>query len=140
MSAPPPELEIREATGGEIADAVAVLEAAMLEVDVERVRASGDGAVLVAIPDGGGRDAPERVVVGALVLDGREIAALAVRPRRRGQGIGSALVGAADERVDGTLVAGFDADLRPFYERLGFAVERIGGGRCRGRLDAARGG
>jgi GNAT superfamily N-acetyltransferase len=41
------------------------------------------------------------------VLDGEEILAVAVRRRRRGQGIGSALVEAALEDRD-ELVAGFD--------------------------------
>jgi GNAT superfamily N-acetyltransferase len=128
--------EIREATDDEIADATSVLDAAMLAVDRERVRTlagDDDGAVLVAIADG---EATTGVVLGALVLDGREIAALAVRPRRRGGGIGSALVRAAAERTDGPLLASFDAARRPFYERLGFAVERGDGGRYRGRLDA----
>lgn len=139
MSVPSRGIEIREATGDRVADAVAVIEAAMLDVDATRARElagdDADGAVLVAVatdesPSGG-------VVLGALLLDGREITALAVRPRRRDQGIGSALVRAASERVDGPLLAAFDADCRPFYERLGFAIERVEEGRYRGRLDAA---
>ena len=142
MSAP--ELEIREATDDEIVDAASVLEAAMLEVDVERARAlagrDADGAVLVAVPADSARAASEGVVVGALVLDAREITALAVRPRRRDRGIGSALVRAADARVGGPVLAAFDADLRPFYEHLGFAIERVAEDRYRGRLGESRGG
>ena len=69
----------------------------------------------------------------------RRIDAIAVRPRRRGQGIGTALVEAAAEAV-GPLVAAFDDDLRPFYEQMGFEVELLEGGRCRGRLPEARDG
>lgn len=65
----------------------------------------------------------------------REIVAVAVRPGRRGQGIGSALVSAAASRRE-ELVAGFDSDVRPFYESLGFEVE-CEGDRCRGSLDAS---
>lgn len=119
---------------------MAVLEAAMLEVDAKRVRALADGvadgAVLVATPED--REAPtpaDDPILGALVLDGRTIEALAVRPRRRGQGIGSALVRAARDRASDPLIATFDAHLQEFYERLGFSVERIGVARCRGRLE-----
>jgi GNAT superfamily N-acetyltransferase len=139
------DIAISEATGDVVADAVSVLEAAMLEVDAGRVRtlASGgadggavNGAVLVAT--GGGhtsRSTDGGVILGALVLDERRIEALAVRPRRRGQGIGSALVRAAGDRADGPVVAAFDAHLREFYERLGFTIEPVGEARYRGRLD-----
>ncbi|MEF8855210.1 MAG: GNAT family N-acetyltransferase [Haloarculaceae archaeon] len=66
------------------------------------------------------------------------IAAIAVRRRRRGQGIGTALIEAAAAEI-GTLVAEFDADLVPFYEHLGFELEPLPGGRCRGRLQAQTG-
>jgi len=75
-------------------------------------------------------------VLGALVLEGREITGVAVRRRRRDQGIGRRLVEAAAARR-GTLVAEFDAAVRPFYEALGFVVESVGDGRFRGRLDAS---
>jgi len=138
MSAPPRRIEICEAAGDRVTEAVGVFEAAMLDVDVTRARAvagDADGTVLVAVD----ADAPPSggVVLGALLLDGREITAIAVRPRRRGQGIGSALVRAASARADGPLVAFFEAGLRPFYDRLGFAIERAAEGRYRGRLDTA---
>jgi GNAT superfamily N-acetyltransferase len=69
-------------------------------------------------------------IVGALVLDGEHVAAVAVRPGRRGQGVGTALVEAAAARRD-RLTADFDSGVRPFYESLGFDVERSDG-RCRG--------
>ncbi|MFB6228342.1 MAG: GNAT family N-acetyltransferase [Halobacteriales archaeon] len=140
MSPRPRDVAISEATGGRVTDAMAVLEAAMLEVDAGRVRTlaggAADGAVLIATTgDHESRSLAGGVVLGALVLDGRRIEALAVRPRRRGQGIGSALVRAARDRADGHLIAAFDAHLREFYERLGFAVDPIGEARYRGRLE-----
>lgn len=67
------------------------------------------------------------------VLDGEEILAVAVRRRRRSQGIGSALVEAALEDRD-ELVAGFDERVRPFWKGLGFEIEDAEeAGRYRGR-------
>ena len=73
-------------------------------------------------------------VLGVLVLDGAEIEAVAVRRRRRGQGIGTALVEAAADRRD-RLDAVFDAHVCPFYEALGFDVERVEEKRYRGLLE-----
>jgi GNAT superfamily N-acetyltransferase len=113
-------MEIREAAGEDLPAVMNVLDGAALEIDVETVRAGIDGdGTLVAVSDDGGR------VLGAVVLDGGHVVAVAVRRRRRGQGLGSALLEAAAERRE-RLVAEFDADLRPFYEGLGFAVEHTG--------------
>lgn len=97
-----------------------ILDAAMLEVDEG---ALGDGTLLVAREEGR--------ILGALLLAGSEVVAVAVRPKRRGQSVGSALVRAAASRRE-ELHAEFDPDVRPFYESLGFEVE-CDGGRCRGR-------
>ena len=124
-------IDVREATADELAAVLGVLDGAALETDAGRVRASLDsGDVLVASPVGAHRsgDDPvpaDRTVVGALVLDGEEIANVAVRRRRRGQGIGTALVEAAAARRD-RLVAEFDSDVCPFYESRGFSVEAVG--------------
>ena len=64
------------------------------------------------------------------MLDGEEIVAVAVRPGRRGQGVGTALVEAAADRRE-RLTAGFDPGVRPFYESLGFEIE-CDDGRCQG--------
>lgn len=107
-----------------------VLEGAMLDVDAASVAERVPEDVLVAIA---GAEAPgDDRILGALVLDGDEVEAVAVRPGRRGQGIGTALVAAADERR-GALTAEFDGDVRPFYESLGFEVVPLGGDRFRGR-------
>jgi GNAT superfamily N-acetyltransferase len=133
------DVAIDEVPPDAVADAVGVLEAAMLEVDPGRVRTlaggEADGAVLAATAADRADGPAAGVVLGALVLDGRTIEALAVRPRRRDQGIGSALVRAARDRAGGPVDAAFDARLRPFYERLGFTIEPVAGTRYRGRLD-----
>jgi GNAT superfamily N-acetyltransferase len=60
------------------------------------------------------------------------VTAVAVRPNRRGQGIGSALVAEALRR-EGRLVAEFDRRVRPFWEALDFEIEPItGSDRLRG--------
>ncbi|QLD89677.1 GNAT family N-acetyltransferase [Natronomonas salina] len=102
---------VREATAEAEPTARSILNAAMLEVDDETVERS---TVLVAVDDGR--------VLGALVLDDERIDAVAVRPGRRGQGVGSALVEAAASRRE-QVTASFDPGVRPFYESLGFEVD-----------------
>ncbi|WP_254273004.1 GNAT family N-acetyltransferase [Haloarcula marina] len=122
---------VREATVSDLPDAMNVLDGAALSIDVETVRAGiADDGTLVAVSENGER------VLGAVVLDGEHIVAVAVRRRRRGQGIGTALVEAAADRRE-RLTADFDADVRPFYEGLGFDIERADeAGRWRGERDS----
>lgn len=122
---------IREGTVQDLPDVMNVLDGAVLRADAATVRDRiAEDSVLVAVSGDGG----ERVL-GALVLAGDHIDAVAVRRRRRGQSIGSALVEAAVDRRD-RLTAEFDADLRPFYEGLGFTVESTDQpGRLRGERD-----
>ncbi|GAA3871024.1 GNAT family N-acetyltransferase [Haloarcula argentinensis] len=110
-----------------------VLDGAVLSIAVETVRAGAeDGSTLVAMS---GDNETDGRVLGALVLDGIHIEAVAVRRRRRGQGIGTALVEAALGRRD-RLTAEFDADVRPFYEALGFDTEPLDNpGRYRGKRE-----
>lgn len=118
---------VRDATADDFLDVVRVLDAGVLETDAETVRnriESGDA--LVADVDGR--------VVGALVLDGAHVDAVAVRRQRQNRGIGSALVEAAATRVDGPLTADFDGGVRPFYASLGFDIEERDE-RLWGRLD-----
>ena len=129
------EIRVREATVPELPDVLNVLDGAALAVDSGRLRSALDrGDVLVAVAGTTGEGAR---VLGALALDGEEITAIAVRRRRRGQGIGSRLVEAAADRK-ARLVAEFDPDVCPFWESLGFgiSVERDDGRRrLRGVLD-----
>lgn len=110
---------IRPAVPGEYVTVRSILEAALLEVEPGLLRRS---SVLVAVAD-------DRIL-GALVLRSSEIEAIAVRPGRRGQGIGSMLVHRAADRRP-RLSAGFDPALRPFYASLGFEIV-CENGRCRG--------
>ncbi|QLC34663.1 GNAT family N-acetyltransferase [Halarchaeum sp. CBA1220] len=105
----------------------------MLETDAEALADHIDaGSVLVAVAG----ERSERVVG---VVEAREtesgahIEGVAVRQKRRNQGIGTALMEAAAERWR-PLTADFDADVRPFYETLGFDVVETDDGRYRGRL------
>lgn len=130
MSEQRPDLTVREARVEEAGQVTAVLDAAMLAVDhdavTERARA---GEAFVAI-----RERDSETILGAVVLDSAEITAIAVRPRRRGQGIGRALVDHAARRTD-DLSAGFDPRVREFWASLGFEVEtREGTDRLRGSL------
>ena len=129
-------VDVRPATEDDLPAVMNVLDAAVLEVDASAVRdriagSHGGGGVLVAV-------AGERVL-GACVVDasdgaGGHVVAIAIRPGRRGQGIGSALVEAAVE-LWGPLAADFDEDVRPFYESLGFEVEQVGEARFLGRWE-----
>ncbi|WP_018257229.1 GNAT family N-acetyltransferase [Halomicrobium katesii] len=126
-------MRVHEATPADRAAVANVLDGAALETEPARLKASlRRGETLLAVADDGER------VLGALVLDGDRIVSVAVRRRRRGQGIGSTLVERAlAER--GRLVATFDERVRPFYETLGFAIEPVDGdeSRYRGRLESA---
>jgi len=140
---------VREAGTDEALAVRRVLDAAMLETGaVSDAVARGDA--LVAVDDAS--------VVGALVLvpprsvelpdavagtaggmaadadgeGGMHVDAVAVRRRRRGQGVGRALVEAALARERRLSVA-FDPAVAPFYDALGFetVVDVDGDGRRR---------
>jgi GNAT superfamily N-acetyltransferase len=111
-------MHVRTATAEDLPAVLTVLDSALLQADIERVRRAIEReAVLVAV-------SPAGTVLGALVLDGTEITAVAVRRRRRGQGIGSALVEAAARRRD-RLCAEFDGRVVPFWRSAGFDVEPL---------------
>lgn len=124
---PPADATVEPATPADRLDVLRVLDAAMLETDAATVDdriAAADAIVARSTRTDG--------VVGALVAvrpdpDRLHVDAVAVRPARRGRGIGSALVaaavdrGASDPAIE-TVSARFDADLRAFYEALGFRV------------------
>lgn len=128
-------MDVREATPEDLPAVATVLDAAMLATDDLRAAVRA-GRVLVAVEDG--------LVLGALVVAAPEnvpdwsrerdadahVEAVAVRRRRRGQGVGTALIEAALSRVN-RLTAAFDPAVAPFYESLGFAMERTDD-RCRG--------
>lgn len=112
-------MRIREARPGERVAVRSIFDAAMLEVG-----ALDESEVLVAGEAGR--------VLGAVAVDAEGpadnavVEAVAVRPGRRGQGIGTALVAAATERW-APLVAEFDHGVRAFYEALGFEIRASDG-------------
>ena len=125
-------VDVRTATPEDLVPICNVLDGATLEIKADVVRAAIDrNTAFVAESD-------RSTILGTLVLDGDEITHVAVRRRRRGQGIGTALVAAATEATEAeTLVARFDPSVRPFYEKLGFDVECAADDRRYvGRLDA----
>lgn len=111
------DVRVRPATESERAAVANVIDGAALELADDALRdAIATEAALVAVTGEDDR------VLGALVLDGVRILAVAVRPNRRGQGIGTRLVTAAAERRD-RLVAECDESVRPFWDSLEFAIE-----------------
>lgn len=116
-------IRVREASVPELPDVLNIVDGAVLAVDTGRLRSAIDrGDVLVAVAGAAGDDPETERVLGALVLDGEEITAVAVRQRRRNQGIGTILVEAAADRR-ARLVATFDPRVRAFWESLDFAIE-----------------
>lgn len=117
------ERPVRMATAEDIVAVMNVLDGADLAVSkptIER-RIAAD-SVLVATS---ARD----TVLGSLVAiprpKGVHVEAIAVRPGRRGQGIGTALLTAAGERW-GRLTATFDPAVSEFYLQAGFEVWSTG--------------
>lgn len=115
-------MKVREATAGDLAAVMNVLDGANVAIDADTVSRRIDAdMVLVA----GDRRRPLGALVAIPRRDGVHIEAIAVRRRRRDQGIGTALVETAAERW-GRLTATFDPPVRSFYESLGFEVESRG--------------
>ncbi len=112
----PADVTIRPADPDERPAVANVIDGAALEIADDLLQtALGTEDVLVAEPPDGSQ------VIGAIVLDGEEVAAIAVRQRRRDQGIGRALVEAAAEGRP-RLVAECNRDARPFWSSLGFEI------------------
>jgi GNAT superfamily N-acetyltransferase len=121
-AAPPRGVVVRHASSRDHLGVVRVVDGANLELSAETTeRRIDDGTVVVADHD--------NRIVGALVAvrrdEGAHVEAIAVRRRRRGQGIGSSLVARAAEAWT-PLTAEFDPSVHPFYEALGFDCERRG--------------
>jgi len=116
---------VRPASDSEYESVTAILDAAALETEPRTVRESiAADRTLVAVVE-------ERILGAAVYLpagsgDGRGLVldAIAVRPGRRGQGIGTELIERALDR-DGRVEAAFDPGVRPFYESLAFDVEPV---------------
>ncbi|WP_435118155.1 GNAT family N-acetyltransferase [Halolamina sp. C58] len=115
----PEDVELRRGTDDDVVAAMRVLQGALLDIDGSTVRdAAPEGELLLA-------EAGDWIV-GALVLRDGHIEGVAVRRKRRGEGIGSALIEAAVADEDGTVTADFRAGVRGFWKDLGFEVEQEG--------------
>ncbi|MGQ3412815.1 GNAT family N-acetyltransferase [Natrinema sp. LN54] len=132
---------VRTATPDDALEVRRILDAAMLEPGNVESRIA-EGNVLVAGDERGGTtDTNRERVLGTVVLEsleeggdgdrGAHVSAIGVRRRHRGRGIGRALIDRAIDR-EGRLTARFDDGVRPFYERVGFAIEPIDEQRHRG--------
>lgn len=129
-------MRIRTADAEDIVAAMNVLDGANLEVSKETVRrrlesghvlvASGTvvSGVLVADPE------PDDVFVSDDEGEVVHVEAIAVRRRRRGQGIGTRLLAAASARW-GPISATFDPTVVDFYRSVGFEIRSVGE-RCYG--------
>lgn len=122
-------MPVRQATVDDLVPVMRLLDAAVLDTDIDVVR-TRIGEADVLLHDGDGPPA------GVIVLDGGTVIALAVKRARRDEGIGRRLVTAARNRR-GPLTAEFDRRVRPFYESLGFDVRPLddAADRYRGILD-----
>jgi GNAT superfamily N-acetyltransferase len=115
-------MRIREPTLAQHAELLSILDAAALQTDSGQIQTAIErGDAFVAVPRRGSDGAEDAPLLGALVLDDTEIAAIAVRPGRRGQGIGRSLVERAQQ--DRThLIASFDPGVEPFWTAVEFEV------------------
>ena len=107
-------MTVRTADPAEHAEILSILDAAALQTDSEAVREAIErGDVFVATAD------EQETILGALVLSNSEIAAVAVRPSRRGQGIGRRLVARAKHDCE-RLVAVHEESVAHFWRAVGF--------------------
>ncbi|ELY97964.1 GNAT family N-acetyltransferase [Natrialba asiatica] len=137
-------VHVRTAGPDDELDIRRIIDAAMLDpgdvearIDNEDVLVAGDRrGVTDEFAETPETSERERIL-GAIVLvphtdeRGAHISAVAVRNRHRNRGIGRELVTRALER-ERRLTARFDADVRPFYEALEFAIEPVDDRRYRG--------
>lgn len=115
-------MRVRDATTGDVAAVMNVLDGADLAMSADTVSRRIDADMVLVAGD-------RRTPLGALVAiprrEGAHIEAIAVRRRRRDQGIGTSLVETAADRW-GRLTAWFDPPVSEFYTSLSFDVESRG--------------
>ena len=97
----------------------------MLQLDLEIVqsRISSEEVIVAESPE---------TILGTLVSTGYTIEVIAVRSKRRDQGIGSALVKTAANKSNKPLIAEFDKGSLQFYQKLGFSISSKTDGRYMG--------
>ncbi len=126
-------MNIRPAFSSERPAVFNVLDGALLAIEYDRVSELLETEqVHVAVTE----TEPERIL-GVVVIENEEILAIAVRRRRRGQGIGTALVTDLKQRND-RLVACFDERVAPFWQAMQFITDSsTDTGRLRGVWESA---
>lgn len=115
-------MTVREATPEDLADVMNVLDAADLSIDADTVSRRIEADTVLVVD---GNTLPLGALVAIQRPNGAHIEAIAVRPRRRDQGLGTELVEAAAERW-GRLTASFDPSVRNFYASLAFDIDASG--------------
>lgn len=117
--------KIRSATTSDLPSIMNIIDGSMLQLDLEIVQSRiSSEEVLVA-------ESPE-TILGTLVSTGHTIEVIAVRSKRRDQGIGSALVKTAANKSNKPLIAEFDKESLQFYQKLGFSISSKTDGRYMG--------
>jgi GNAT superfamily N-acetyltransferase len=115
-------VQIRAASARDHLGVMRVLDGANLRAAATVVEGRIDADTVFVADD-------DNRIVGVLVAvprdEGAHAEAVAVRRKRRGNGIGSALVEAAADRWS-PLTADFDPPVKPFYDALGFDCEKRG--------------
>lgn len=108
-------LKVRSATTSDLSSIMNIIDGSMLQFDLKIVQSRiSSEEVLVA-------ESPTSIL-GILVSTGNIIETIAVRSKRRNQGIGSILVKTAAKKSDEPLVAEFDQMSLQFYQKLGFSI------------------
>ncbi|MFL2521038.1 MAG: GNAT family N-acetyltransferase [Halobacteriales archaeon] len=116
---------IRSATISDLPSVMNIIDGSMLQLDLEIVQSRiSSEEILVA-------ESPE-TILGILVSTENTIEAIAVRSKRRHQGIGSALVKTAAKNSNEPLIAEFDKESLQFYQKLGFSISSNTDGRYLG--------
>ena len=116
---------IRSATIPDLPSIMNIIDGSMLQLDLNIVQSRiSSKEVLVA-------DSSE-TILGILVSTGNTIEVIAVRSKRRDQGIGSALVKTAAKNSNKPLIAEFDKESLQFYQKLGFSISPKTDGRYLG--------
>lgn len=121
------QYSVRISTSADASAAIALLDAAMLSFnrDAVRHRAGTDALYVVTNQDG---------IVGAALLAGQTLEAIAVTPRLRNNGIGTRLVQSILADRD-RLVATCRPSVEPFYAALGARRWRLPDGQLLVILD-----
>ncbi len=115
----PNNFKTRPAIPSDIPSIMNIIDGALLQIDLKILnKRISHRDVIVA--------ESHTTIIGVVILTENVIDTIAVRSKRRNQGIGSALVFAAAEQVESPLTAEFDSTSLSFYQHLGFLISPLG--------------